>query len=107
MRFRFGFQSKHRQTLECSPESSSAQHPADIITLNALPDGQEGQICGIRSRGRIARRLAEMGFTPGTTVQVVRRAPFTDPILLRIRGYLISLRREEAALIVVKHQKSN
>ncbi|MFD2768024.1 FeoA family protein [Micromonospora eburnea] len=49
----------------------------------------------------IARRLADLGFTPGTLVQVRRRAPLRDPVLYRLRDYDVCLRRAEAACVRV------
>jgi ferrous iron transport protein A len=46
-------------------------------------------------------RLREMGVVPGTTIQLVRRAPLGDPIEISLRGSLLSLRRSEAELIEV------
>jgi Fe2+ transport system protein FeoA len=49
----------------------------------------------------IRRRLLEMGLCSGIEVAVLRRAPLGDPIELRVRGYLLSLRLDQAALIMV------
>ncbi len=49
--------------------------------------------------GAIRRRLLEMGLTPGIGVELLRRAPLGDPIELRVRGYLLSLRADQAALV--------
>ena len=43
------------------------------------------------------RRLAEMGFTPGVAVEVVRVAPLGDPVEVRLRGYHLSLRADQAS----------
>ena len=43
----------------------------------------------------------EMGFCRGTTVQVIRRSPFGDPIELRLRGYSLSLRAEQAQCVSI------
>ncbi len=47
-------------------------------------------------------RLLEMGLLPGTEVEMVRLAPLGDPLEIRVRGYLLSLRREEASAIEVE-----
>lgn len=47
------------------------------------------------------KKLLAMGVTPGTPFEIVRIAPFGDPVEILIRGYLVSLRREEASLIAV------
>jgi ferrous iron transport protein A len=48
------------------------------------------------------RRLQDLGFTAGTTVEVLRRAPLRDPVLYRLRGYDVGLRRAQAAHVVVR-----
>ena len=50
----------------------------------------------------VRRRLMELGVLPGTEVGVVRRAPLGDPIELRLRGYSLSIRREEASRVTVE-----
>ncbi|MFF8925938.1 ferrous iron transport protein A [Streptomyces longwoodensis] len=47
----------------------------------------------------VARRLADLGFTPGTLVEVVRRAPLRDPVVYRVKDYEVCLRREQAACV--------
>lgn len=59
----------------------------------------------VEGEWKLRRRLAELGFLPGTPVQVVRMAPMGDPIELRIRGYRITLSREQALKIWVLPQK--
>lgn len=51
--------------------------------------------------GTTAARLEHMGFIPGTTVRVERRAPLGDPTVYELRGYRLALRRESAALVDV------
>ena len=58
------------------------------------------------SLGTAARkRLVEMGATPGTRVEVIRRAPLGDPIQIALRGSAVTLRREDAAEIFVEERK--
>jgi len=71
------------------------------MPLDMVENGATVTIQSISGRGPIPRRLMEMGFLRGTTVTVLRRAPLNDPIEFEIRGYLVSLRREEAHLILV------
>ncbi len=52
-------------------------------------------------RGAVKRRLIDMGLTPGTAVELVKIAPFGDPMELRLRGYELSLRKEDAAQIKI------
>jgi Fe2+ transport system protein FeoA len=50
----------------------------------------------------LTRRLGELGFVPGTEVQLVRRAPFGDPIEIELRGYRVCLRREQLEGLLVE-----
>lgn len=84
----------------------SCQCPSDqkrtSLPLSDVPTGAKVRICCLEGNGALIRRLAEMGFTPGTEIKLVRRAPLNDPIEFCLRGYLVSLRREEAQLILVR-----
>jgi ferrous iron transport protein A len=71
-------------------------------TLDGLDPGQRGVILRVDGDPAIARRLMELGLTPGTTVEVVRRAPLGDPVELRIRRIHLSIRRSEAAHVHVE-----
>lgn len=71
------------------------------LTLAALRPGQRARIIRYRQTDDVAQRLLEMGLTPGVEVTLVRRAPLGDPIDVLVRGYHLSLRRREAALLEV------
>lgn len=73
----------------------------DRPTLAELPIGARGTVAEVRCPRPVARRLMEMGVLPGTPVTVVRVAPLGDPIVLRLRGYSLSIRRREAADVVL------
>ena len=68
-------------------------------TLDQLPAGDAGVIHHVGGRPRVARRLMEMGLLPGTRIETVGRAPLGDPLEVRLRGYLFSLRHADAAHI--------
>ena len=71
-------------------------------TLEALSPGESGVILRVGSdRGPVKRRLVDMGLTPGTEVLVRKIAPFGDPIEVNLRGYELSLRREDARQITL------
>jgi len=70
-------------------------------TLADLHPNQAGRIRGIVGSDGLSQRLAELGFTLGQTVRVVRFAPLGDPMQIRIRGFNIALRRNEARRIVL------
>ncbi|HBT46578.1 MAG TPA: ferrous iron transport protein A [Peptococcaceae bacterium] len=70
--------------------------------LGDLPPGSCGRVLEIVARDFWRRRFMDLGFTPGTLVEVVRRSPTGDPVAYRLRGVTIALRRETAALIRVE-----
>jgi Fe2+ transport system protein FeoA len=71
------------------------------MTLDELPLGQSAQILKLTGTPAVRRRLMEMGITPAATVQAIRRAPLGDPLDVKIRGYHLSLRRQEASAVEV------
>ena len=74
----------------------------DSLSLATLPLGVTAEIVRVSARGAIKRRLLEMGVVRGSIVSVERVAPLGDPIEIRLKGYHLSLRREEAAAIEVR-----
>ena len=72
-----------------------------LVSLSALSPGQQGKVVRIMSSGETNRRITEMGVLPGTLVKMERIAPLGDPVSINIRGYHLSLRKEEAAGIEV------
>jgi ferrous iron transport protein A len=71
-------------------------------TLTELTPGKSGRIQRVEGQGSVRQRLQEMGLIRGTTVTFVRAAPLGDPIEIRVRGYHLSLRRQEAEAILVE-----
>ena len=71
--------------------------------LRDLAIGSEAKVRGISSTGRGYRqKLLSMGLTPGVQVKVVRTAPLGDPIEIELRGYLLSLRKDEADALEIE-----
>ena len=71
-------------------------------TLEDLAPGQSGTILSIGNKsGTVKRRLVDMGLTPGTEVRVTKIAPLGDPIEVSLRGYELSLRKADAAQIIM------
>jgi len=70
-------------------------------TLSSLPLGQKGRVVGFALPPEQRQRLLEMGLTVGASFEVVRFAPMGDPIDIKVRGYHLSLRKNEAAGILV------
>lgn len=73
----------------------------DVMALGKLVPGESGTVVRVGCARPVTRRLLEMGLLPGTRVEVVRVAPFGDPIELTLRGYALSIRRAEAMQIEV------
>lgn len=71
-------------------------------TLDKLTSKHKGRIVRITGSGAVFRRLLEMGVTKGEMIEVVKVAPLGDPIDVKVRGYNLSLRKEEAAMILVE-----
>ncbi len=71
-------------------------------TLAELEIGQRAIVKDVVGEGRMMVRLLEMGFVPGVSVALVKRAPLGDPLELRLRGYHVSLRRAEAGAVLVE-----
>ena len=69
--------------------------------LSDLKIGESATIVEFLEDSEGMQRIEEMGITPGEKVEIVRFAPLGDPIEIRIRGYLLTLRRQEAELIKV------
>ena len=79
-------------------DSASLKHQH----LSRLKIGQTAQIVEFQDESHISQRLQEMGVTPGESVKVIRFAPLGDPIEIEVRGYRLSLRRQEADVILVR-----
>ena len=72
------------------------------MTLDKLPLGQEAVITAVGGDGPLRCRLLDMGLIPKTRVRVEKVAPLGDPLELRVRGYSLSLRKEDAGKIEVE-----
>ena len=70
--------------------------------LNELKIGETGLIKIVEGEGRVRRRLFDMGITPGARVYRRKKAPLGDPIEITIRGYELTLRKNEAILVVME-----
>jgi Fe2+ transport system protein FeoA len=73
-----------------------------VLTLNDLAPAQRGRIYEVNGARALRRRLLDMGVVPGAEIEVVRIAPLGDPVEYRVRGYRLSLRRSEAARVIVE-----
>ena len=74
------------------------------MTLNELKAGTSGIITAVGGDGALRCRLLDMGLVPRTRVTLQKVAPMGDPIEIRVRGYELTLRVEEAQKIEVKEE---
>lgn len=83
-------------------ETFEVGSPNAVTTLSDLPLGAEGHVVAVLEPGALGERLMELGLTVGTRVQVMRRGLFGDPVQLRLRGFMLSLRKQQARAIRVR-----
>ena len=72
------------------------------MTLNELHIGDTAAITAVGGEGALRCRLLDMGLTPRTAVKLMKVAPMGDPIEIRVRGYELTLRVEDAMKIQIK-----
>lgn len=72
------------------------------MTLRDLKPGQGGIVSSLGAKGPMKRRIMDMGVTPGVEIRVIKVAPLGDPVEVTVRGYELSLRKEEAAQIEMR-----
>ncbi|MET0015914.1 FeoA domain-containing protein [Oscillibacter sp.] len=72
------------------------------MRLDSLPIGQDAVITAVGGQGALRCRLLDMGLIPKTTVRIDKIAPLGDPLELQVRGYALSLRKEDARNIEVE-----
>lgn len=76
------------------------------MTLDELEIGREAVISKVGGEGALRCRFLDMGLIPKTKVQVRKVAPMGDPIELRIRGYELTIRKEDAGKIEVEPEEN-
>jgi ferrous iron transport protein A len=81
--------------------AASPRAPA-AIPLASLPIGGRGRLRAAGNGEMLTRRLGELGFVPGTEIQLVRKAPLGDPIEIELRGYRLCLRSEQLEGLLVE-----
>jgi len=73
-------------------------------SLRQMTDNQSGIISAVTARGEMGRRIRDMGLVPGTEIKIQGRAPLYDPVALRVMGFTLTLRNNEADYIEVEVQ---
>lgn len=74
-------------------------------SLDQLTTGESGVVVAIHGKGAVKRRLMDMGVTKNVRVTVRKLAPLGDPLEITLRGYELTLRKEEASLILVQKEE--
>jgi Fe2+ transport system protein FeoA len=72
-----------------------------MTSLDQLQPGQRAQVAALQGEGALVQRLLEMGLLEGEEIEVIAFAPLGDPVEVRLRDYRLSLRRSEAARVLV------
>lgn len=72
------------------------------IMMRKMKDNQSGIISAVKVGGELGRRIRDMGLVPGTAIKVHGRAPLYDPVALRVMGFTLTLRNNEADHIEVE-----
>ena len=73
-----------------------------MLKLSEMNVGETGRIIKVNGTGIIRKRLLDMGVTPSSIVYLRKKAPLGDPIEITIRGYELTLKKEESAFIHVE-----
>ena len=75
------------------------------MSIDDLKIGQQGTISAVGGEGTLRLRFLDMGLIPGTRVQLQKVAPMGDPIQILVRGYELTLRREDARKITLMEER--
>jgi Fe2+ transport system protein A len=79
----------------------TAEKECRTMRLSECMPGEKGKVVDLMVSATYEKRLLDLGLLPGTEVQVVRRAPLGGPIVVRVRGYQVCIRRAEAQHIEI------
>ncbi|WP_148616452.1 FeoA family protein [Nocardioides rubriscoriae] len=104
MSFTLGQRRPTPRAVQVTTGSAAPAIPATATgTLAELDCGARARVTGVSGGAdpATARRLVDLGFAPGAEVEMVRRAPMADPVVFRVAGYDIALRRMQARCIQV------
>ncbi|MDQ1335330.1 MAG: ferrous iron transport protein [Thermodesulfobacteriota bacterium] len=73
-----------------------------VIKMREMSDNQDGIIKKVAATGDTGRRLREMGLVPETAIKIQGRAPLRDPVAVKLRDFVLTLRNNEASSIFVE-----
>ncbi|WP_086349828.1 FeoA family protein [Candidatus Enterococcus clewellii] len=74
------------------------------LSLDLLEVGERAKVISVYGKGAVRRRLMDMGLTRNAELLIRKRAPLGDPIEINLRGYELTLRKNEAELVLVKKE---
>ncbi|MDI7260067.1 MAG: DtxR family transcriptional regulator [Thermodesulfobacteriota bacterium] len=95
------FISKFQQFIKMGEEGMKSQKEKEDLTLKDLKPGERGKVIKIKGKGELKKRLLDMGIVPGAEIKLEKVAPLGDPIDILIKGYHLSLRKDEAKDILI------
>jgi len=72
------------------------------ITMRQMKKNQSGTISAVKVGGELGRRIRDMGLVPGSAIKIQGRAPLYDPVALKVMGFTLTLRNNEADYIEVE-----
>ena len=72
------------------------------IVMRQMKENQTGTISAVKVGGEMGRRIRDMGLVPGTAIKIQGRAPLYDPVALKVMGFTLTLRNNEADHIEVE-----
>ncbi len=74
--------------------------------LKELSAGERAVVCGYEKHDKeLRKKLLAMGLTKGTEIKVIRKAPLGDPVEIEVRGFQLSLRKDEAAALLIERSE--
>ena len=87
---------------DCPALADQECYAGNLVKLSNLKPGQKGTIAQVCGCPDFRLRMMEMGFTRGTEVMVVKYAPLSDPVEFVIKGYHVTLRKDQACDILIR-----
>ena len=88
--------------MEENKEEKKIIQVGDVFSLDLVEIGTVGTIEKVNGEGKLRRRLFDMGLTPGAELFLRKKAPLGDPLEITLRGYELTLRKSEAANVLIK-----
>lgn len=73
-----------------------------MINMRRMKKDQSGVVANVSAKGELGRRIRDMGIIPGTKFTIVGRAPLYDPVAVRLEGFTLTLRNNEADFVYCK-----